>query len=70
MIRSEKTICAPATAPGGAIALIRISGQDSLTICEKLFFPIDKSIKIIDQKGFTVVFGEIRSGKEIIMKYF
>jgi len=66
MIRSEKTICAPATAPGGAIALIRISGQDSLAICEKIFFPLDKSIKIIDQKGFTVVFGEIRSGKEII----
>jgi len=46
--------------------LIRISGQDSLAICEKIFFPLDKSIKIIDQKGFTVVFGEIRSGKEII----
>jgi tRNA modification GTPase len=66
MIRSEKTICAPATAAGGAIALIRISGQDSLAICDKIFFPLDKSIKIIDQKGFTVVFGEIRSGKEII----
>jgi tRNA modification GTPase len=66
MIRSEKTICAPATAPGGAIALIRISGQDSLVICDKIFFPLDKSIKLIDQKGYTVVFGEIRSGKEII----
>ena len=46
--------------------MIRISGQDSLAICEKIFFPLDKSIKIIDQKGYTVVFGEIRSGKEII----
>jgi tRNA modification GTPase len=66
MIRSEKTICAPATAPGGAIALIRISGTDSLVICEKIFFPLDKSVKIIDQKGFTVVFGEVCSDKEII----
>src|SRR5664280_2321751 len=66
MIRSEETICAPATALGGAIAVIRISGQASLTICDKIFYPLDKSIKIIDQKGYTVVFGEIRSDKEII----
>jgi tRNA modification GTPase len=66
MIRSEKTICAPATAPGGAIALIRISGQDSLAICDKIFYPLDNSIKLIDQKGYTVVFGEIRSGDFLI----
>jgi tRNA modification GTPase len=66
MIRSEKTICAPATAQGGAIALIRISGKDSLAICEKIFFPLDKSIELINQKGFTVVFGEVRSDNEII----
>jgi tRNA modification GTPase len=66
MIRPEETICAPATTPGGAIAVIRISGPASLTICEKIFFPFDKSIKLIDQKGYTVIFGEIRSGKEII----
>ena len=66
MIRSEETICAPATAIGGAIAVIRISGQDSLNICEKIFYPLDKSIKLIDQKGFTIVFGEIRSGDILI----
>jgi tRNA modification GTPase len=66
MIRSEETICAPATAIGGAIAVIRISGQQSLNICEKIFCPLDKSIKLIDQKGFTVVFGEIRAGNEVL----
>jgi tRNA modification GTPase len=66
MIRSEETICAPATTLGGAIAVIRISGQESLTICDKIFYPLDKGIKLIDQKGYTVAFGEIRSGKEII----
>ena len=66
MIRSEETICAPATAIGGAIAVIRISGPESLSICEKIFFPLDKSIKLIDQKGYTVVFGEIRSGDDLI----
>ena len=66
MIRSEETICAPATAIGGAIAVIRISGQQSLSICDKVFYPLDNVIKLVNQKGFTVVYGEIRSGVEII----
>jgi tRNA modification GTPase len=66
MVRSEETICAPATAIGGAIAVIRISGRQSLNICEKIFYPLDKNIKLVEQKGFTVVFGEIHSGDEVI----
>ena len=66
MIRSEETICAPATSIGGAIAVIRVSGPQSLDICEKIFYPLDKNIKLADQKGYTVVFGEIRTGKEVI----
>jgi tRNA modification GTPase len=64
--RSEETICAPATALGGAIAVIRLSGANSITICEKIFFPLDKSIKLSDQKGYTIIFGEIRSDEKII----
>jgi tRNA modification GTPase len=66
MIRSEETICAPATAKGGAISVIRISGPESLIICEKIFRTSDKSFKIADQKGFTLVFGEIHSDNELI----
>lgn len=66
MIRSEETICAPATSIGGAIAVIRVSGRESLDICDKIFYPLDKNIKLADQKGYTVVFGEIRTGKEVI----
>jgi tRNA modification GTPase len=66
MIRLEETICAPATAIGGAIAVIRISGPQSLNICEKIFCPLDKSIKLIDQKGYTVVFGDIHTGNEVL----
>lgn len=66
MIRSGETICAPATAMGGAIAILRISGSESLAICEKIFFPSDKNLRIIDQKGFTILFGEIRDGEEIV----
>jgi tRNA modification GTPase len=66
MIRSEETICAPATSPGGAIAIIRVSGSQSINICGKIFSPLDNSIKLIDQKGFTTVFGVISLGEEII----
>lgn len=66
MIRPEDTICAPATAIGGAIAVIRISGPQSLGICEKIFYPSDKNIKLFDLKGFTVVLGEILDGGEIV----
>src|SRR5512140_2167754 len=66
MIRQEETICAIATGSGGAIAVIRISGTHSLSICEKIFYPLDESTKFIDLKGFTVIYGEIRSGDEII----
>jgi tRNA modification GTPase len=64
--RSEETICAPATAIGGALAVIRISGPQCLDICSKIFCPLDNRVKLIDQKGYTVVFGEIRSGDIVI----
>jgi tRNA modification GTPase len=66
MIRTEETICAPATAVGGAISIIRVSGGKSISICDKIFSSPDKTIKLADQKGFTVVFGEIHSADEII----
>ena len=66
MIRSEETICAPATAIGGAIAVIRMSGTDSFGICEKIFSPTVKKLKLRDQDGYTILYGEIKSGEEVI----
>ncbi|MGC1391071.1 MAG: tRNA uridine-5-carboxymethylaminomethyl(34) synthesis GTPase MnmE [Bacteroidales bacterium] len=66
VIRPEDTICAPATAVGGAIAVIRISGLQSLNICEKIFYPLDKKIKLVESKGYTVILGEIKSGDRVI----
>ena len=65
-LRSEETICAPATAVGGAIAVIRLSGTNSISFCEKVFFPLDKNIRLSEQKGYTVLFGEIRSGETVV----
>jgi tRNA modification GTPase len=66
MIREGKTICAPATPPGGAIAVIRLSGPDTLAICEAIFFPSDKNLNLLKMGGFKVVYGTIRYEKEII----
>ena len=66
MIRSEETICAPATGSGGAISIIRVSGQESLSIVSKIFFSLDKTVNILKNKGFTVVFGDIRNNDEVI----
>ena len=66
MIRTGETICAPATSGGGAIAVIRLSGGHSITICEKLFFPSDGKIRLSDLPGYSVVYGDIKSGDEIV----
>ncbi len=45
---------------GGAIAVIRISGLMSISICEKDLLPrLDKKIKLSELKGFTVLSMEI-----------
>jgi tRNA modification GTPase len=66
MIRTGETICAPATSGGGAIAVIRVSGQQSITVCEKLFWPSDKTIRLADLPGYSVAYGDIKSDDEII----
>ena len=66
MVRSEETICAPATARGGAISVIRVSGKRSFDICEKIFFPTDKNLKFREIPGYRLIHGEIRSGSELI----
>lgn len=65
MIRNGETICAPATS-GGAITIIRISGPQSIEICEKVFFPADKKINLRSAAGYTIIYGEIIDNKEII----
>lgn len=66
MIRSDSTICAPASGTGGAISVIRVSGPQSIGICGKFFFPAIKHASLSNQKGHSILYGEIRSGMEII----
>jgi len=66
MISHGETICAPATAPSGAIAVIRVSGRDTFAICNKIFYPSARERRLEDQPGYTIVHGEIRDGEIVI----
>lgn len=58
----QDTICALATPPGGAIAIVRVSGPDAITVTEKIF---SKSLE--KAKGYTLHFGQVTDadGKEL-----
>jgi tRNA modification GTPase len=66
MMQTNDTICAIATAAGsGAIAVIRVSGTNSYSILEKIFFTKSKK-KISDLKAHTIHFGNIESESKVI----
>ena len=57
-IRNDDTICAPATVPGtGAISVIRVSGQEALTITDKVVRCRKGSIS--EAAGYTIRFGTV-----------
>jgi tRNA modification GTPase len=62
--RKDETICAPATGKGGAIAIIRISGPQSIAICDSIFRPATTGSRLSGMKGYTIAFGEITEGDE------
>ena len=58
----QDTICALATPPGGAIAIVRVSGPDAIAITDSIFSkPLDKA------EGYTLHFGQVMDveGKEL-----
>lgn len=58
MIDTRDTITAPATAAGGALAVIRVSGSDALRICDTCFRSASGR-RLSDRRGQTVGFGRI-----------
>lgn len=58
----QDTICAIATAPGGAIGIIRISGPDAIYITERIFHPIGKNKQPLStRQAYTLNFGHIQN---------
>lgn len=66
----KNTICAIATAPGGAIGIIRVSGNDSIRIADRIFQPKGKDKSpLTERKAYTLTFGNItdaENGNEIV----
>jgi tRNA modification GTPase len=63
---NQDTICAIATAQGGAVGLIRISGSDAIGIADSLVVPAGNKKNFKSQKPYTLTFGRIFSGEEMI----
>lgn len=63
---NQDTICAIATAPGGAIGIIRVSGPDAISITDSIFTPVNPAKRLIDQVAYTVNFGRIYQENEIL----
>jgi tRNA modification GTPase len=61
LIQIDDTIVALATPNGvGAIGVIRLSGSDSVAICDGIF---SKDIK--ESAGYTMHFGAIKDGEKV-----
>lgn len=63
MILGHDTIAAPATAVGGALSVIRISGRDAFTICDRIF---RGKRQICETPGGRLLYGRIVDGKQIL----
>lgn len=59
----KATIAAPATASGGAIAVIRLSGEDAIAKCDSLF---RGRKKLCEAEGYSVVYGRIMDGERTV----
>lgn len=63
MIRDRDTIAAPATAPGGALAVIRLSGGEALAIADRIF---RGAAPLSEAAGYTVHYGRIVGGEQTV----
>ena len=62
----QDTICAIATAQGGAIGSSRVSGPEAISITGSIFKPAKAGKLLSEQKPYTLTFGRIYDGDEMI----
>ena len=63
MTADHDTIVAPAPAPGGAIAVVRVSGARALALCDTLF---RGRTPLAEAAGYTVHYGRIADGDRTV----
>lgn len=62
-MNTEDTICAIATGQGGAIGIIRVSGQDAISITDKIFRPAGMdAAPLAARAAYTIAYGHILDG--------
>ena len=67
-MEQKDTICAIATATGGAIGIIRVSGPEAIEITDKIFKPVDeRHTPLKGRKANTVNFGYVRNNDNEII---
>jgi len=65
-ITNNTTITAPATANGGAINIIRLSGNEAISIADKIFKAKKEGLKLSKSESHRIYFGDIIDGNEIL----
>mgnify|MGYP000587387505 CR=1 FL=1 len=60
ILQTEDTICAIATAQGGAIGTIRVSGPEAITLTDRIFKPVSGK-PLAERAPYTLTFGHILS---------
>lgn len=66
---NQDTICAIATAQGGAIGIIRVSGPKAIEITSRIFTPATGK-PLTERAPYTLTFGKICSPKRKINNTF
>lgn len=67
MNNTNTTIAAIATSMSNSgIGIVRISGEDSLKVLSKIFYPAKKDINVMEIKSHTVTYGHIYDGDTLI----
>ncbi len=67
-MNNPTTICAIATAPGGALGIIRVSGPEAITIVDGIFRPKDKkACSLTQRQPYTLAFGNIVDEFDVII---
>ena len=63
----KNTICAVSTPAGqGGIAVIRISGNEAICICDKIYKPAKKDKTLKEQAAYSLSFGKIFKDEELL----
>ena len=66
-MNAQDTICAIATAQGGAIGIIRVSGPEAITITDSIFTPAGSDKPLAEREPYTITFGHIKNNDNEII---